>query len=102
LKKAYNSMNKGDDLLTENKVEEAMKCYTRAMEMYPDNAEMVFWSAVTLASTGKVNESLPLFKRAFAMDTNWAVLVPRLPQVDQLPKDKASLKMILDQAPKKR
>ena len=102
LKKAYNSMNRGDDLLTENKVEEAMKCYTRAMEMYPDNAEMVFWSAVTLASTGKVNESLPLFKRAFAMDTNWAVLVPRLPQVGQLPKDKALLKKILDQAPKKR
>jgi uncharacterized Ntn-hydrolase superfamily protein len=101
LKKAYNSMNRGDDLLTENKVEEAMKCYTRAMEMYPDNAEMVFWSAVTLASTGKVNESLPLFKRAFAMDTNWAVLVPRLPQVDQLPKDKALLKKILDQAPKR-
>jgi len=102
LKKAYNSMNRGDDLLTENKVEEAMKCYTRAMEMYPDNAEMVFWSAVTLASMGKVNESLPLFKRAFAMDNNWAVLVKRLPQVDQLPKDKALLKKILDQAPKKR
>jgi uncharacterized Ntn-hydrolase superfamily protein len=102
LKKAYNSMNSGDDLLTENKVEEAMKYYTRAMEMYPDNAEMVFWSAVTLASMGKVNESLPLFKRAFAMDNNWAILVPRLPQVDQLPKDKALLKKILDQAPKKR
>jgi uncharacterized Ntn-hydrolase superfamily protein len=101
LKKAYNSMNRGDDLLTENKVEEAMKCYTRAMEMYPDNAEMVFWSAVTLASTGKVNESLPLFKRAFAMDTNWAVLVPRLPKVGQLPKDKALLKKILGQAPKR-
>jgi len=101
LKKAYNSMNRGDDLLTENKVEEAMKCYTRAMEMYPDNAEMVFWSAVTLASMGKVNESLPLFKTAFAMDNNWAILVPRLPQVDQLPKDKALLKKILDQAPKR-
>ena len=102
LKKAYNSMNTGDDLLTENKVEEAMKCYTRAMEMYPDNAEMVFWSAVTLASMGKVDESLPLFKRAFAIDDNWAILVPRLPQVDQLPKDKALLKKIMDQAPKKR
>ena len=102
LKKAYNSMNSGDDLLTENKIEEAMTCYTRAMEMYPDNAEMVFWSAVTLASMGKVNESLPLFKRAFAMDNNWAILVPRLPQVGQLPKDKALLKKILDQAPKRR
>jgi len=102
LKKAYNSMNRGDDLLTENKVEEAMQSYNHAMEMFPDNAEMVFWTAVTLASTGKVDESLPLFRRVFAMDANWAILVPRLPQVDQLPKDKALLKKILDQAPQKK
>jgi len=101
LNKAYNFMNKGDELLTENKVEEAMKSYTQAMDMYPDNAEMVFWPAVTLASTGKVQESLPLFKKVFAMDNNWAVLVPRLPQVGQLPKDKTLIKKILAQAPKK-
>jgi uncharacterized Ntn-hydrolase superfamily protein len=101
LNKAYNFMNEGDELLTENKVEEAMKSYIQAMEMYPDNAEMVFWPAVTLASTGKVEESLPLFKKVFAMDQNWAVLVPRLPQVGQLPKDKALIKKILAQSPKK-
>jgi len=101
LNKAYNFMNRGDELLTENKVEEAMKSYTLAMEMYPDNAEMVFWPAVTLASTGKVDESLPLFKKVFAMDQNWAILVPRLPQVGQLPRDKALIKKILAQAPRK-
>jgi uncharacterized Ntn-hydrolase superfamily protein len=101
LNKAYNFMNRGDDLLTENKVEEAMKSYTKAMEMYPDNAEMVFWPAVTLASTGKVAESLPLFKKVFAMDHNWVILVQRLPQVGQLPKDRALLKKILAQAPPK-
>jgi uncharacterized Ntn-hydrolase superfamily protein len=100
LNKAYNFMNKGDDLLTENKIEDAMKSYTQAMEMYPDNAEMVFWPAVTLASTGKVAESLPLFKKVFAMDPNWVTLVQRLPQVGQLPKDRALLKKILAQAPK--
>jgi len=101
LNKAYNFMNKGDELLTEGKVGESMKSYTRAMEMYPDNAEMVFWPAVTLASTGKVEESLPLFKKVFAMDPNWAILLPRLPQVGQLPKDKGLIKKILAQAPKK-
>jgi uncharacterized Ntn-hydrolase superfamily protein len=100
LNKAYNFMNKGDELLTENKIEEAMKSYTRAMEMYPDNAEMVFWPAVTLASSGRVDESLPLFKKVFAIDQNWAILVPRLPGVGQLPKDKALIKKILAQAPK--
>lgn len=102
LNKAYNFMNRGDDLLTENKVEEAMRSYSKAMEMYPDNAEMIFWPAVTLASMGKVDESLPLFEKVFAIDNNWAILVPRLPQVGQLPKDKALIKKILAQAPKKK
>lgn len=102
LNKAYNFMNKGDELLTENRVDEAMKAYTKAMEMYPDNAEMIFWPAVTLASTGRVDQSLPLFKKVFAMDPNWAALVPRLPRVGQLPKDKALLKKILSQAPPKK
>jgi uncharacterized Ntn-hydrolase superfamily protein len=101
LNKAYNFMNKGDELLTENKIEEGMKSYTQAMNMYPDNAEMVFWPAATLASLGKVEESLPLFKKVFAIDYNWAILVPRLPQVGQLPKDKGLIKKILSQAPKK-
>jgi len=101
LNKAYSFMNKGDELLTENKVEEAMKCYAKAMEMHPDNAEMIFWPAVTLASTGRIDESLPLFRKVFAMDNNWAILVPRLPGVGQLPKDKALIKKILAQAPGK-
>lgn len=101
LNRAYSFMNKGDDLFTEGKIEEAMKSYTQAMEMYPDNAEMVFWPAVTLASIGKVEESLPLFKKVFGLDSNWAILVPRLPQVGQLPKDKGLIKKILAQAPKK-
>jgi uncharacterized Ntn-hydrolase superfamily protein len=101
LNKAYNFMNRGDDLLTENKVEDAMRSYSQAMAMYPDNAEMVFWPAVTLASTGKVAESLPLFKKVFAMDYNWVILVGRLPAVGQLPKDRSLLKKILAQAPPK-
>jgi hypothetical protein len=35
------------------------------------------------------------------MDHNWVILVQRLPQVGQLPKDRALLKKILAQAPPK-
>jgi uncharacterized Ntn-hydrolase superfamily protein len=95
LNKAYNHMNKGDDFLTENKITEAMMEYTKAMEMYPENAEMIFWPAVTLAATGKVEKSLPLFKKVFSMDKNWAVLVPRLAEVGQLPAEDELIKKIL-------
>lgn len=102
LNKAYNHMNQGDEYLTENKIEEAMLAYSRAMEMHPDNAEMIFWPAVTLAATGQVEKSLPLFKKVFAMDTNWAVLLPRLPKVGQLPDDEALIRKILSVAPHKK
>lgn len=102
LNRAYNHMNHGDELLAENKIQEALKEYTTAMEMYPDNPEMIFWPATTLASTGRVNDSLPLFKKVFAMDYNWVILVPRLPGVNQLPKDENLIKKILSVAPKKK
>jgi uncharacterized Ntn-hydrolase superfamily protein len=101
LNQAYNHMNRGDEFLTENKVNEAMEAYTKAMNMYPENAEMIFWPAVTLVTIGRVNESLPLFKKVFALDSNWAILVPRLPKVGQLPDDDELIKKILSVAPKK-
>ncbi|MFW6136990.1 MAG: tetratricopeptide repeat protein, partial [Candidatus Aminicenantaceae bacterium] len=101
LNKAYNHMNQGDEYLAENRIEEAMQAYTRAMEMVPGNAEMIFWPAVTLAATGRVEKSLPLFRQVFAMDQNWAVLLPRLAEAGQFPKDQDLIRKILDQAPKK-
>ncbi len=102
LAKAYQHMNRGDELLTENKTQEAMKAYAAAMDMVPDNAEMIFWPAVTMASTGRIEESLPLFQKAFALNPNWALLVPRLPKVGQLPQDEALIRKILSVAPPKK
>lgn len=99
--KAYNHMNEGDELLTENKVAEALAAYTRAMTIYPGNPEMVFWPAVTMAASGKVAESLPLFARVFRQDANWAELLRRLPGVGQFPDDPELLERILSLLPRK-
>jgi len=98
LNKAYNRMNRGDELMTEDRIVEAVKEYSAAMDMFPENAEMIFWPAVTLASSGRVEESLPLFKKVFALDKNWAILLPRLPSAGQFPKDRALMKKILSLA----
>ena len=93
--KAYTHMNKGDKYLTGNNVKAALKEYTLAMKIYPGNPEMIFWPAVTMASTGKIAESLPLFKKVFSMDKSWVELLKRLPRVGQFPKDKELMKKIL-------
>jgi len=87
--------------MTDGMTAEAMNEYTKGMEIYPDNPEMIFWPAVTLASTGKVDESLPLFKKVFAADSNWAVLLERLPKAGQFPNDKKLIQKILAVVPKK-
>jgi hypothetical protein len=47
----------------------------------------------------RVDESLPLFRRVFAMDSSWATLTPRLPKSGLLPDDPGILERILRQAP---
>jgi uncharacterized Ntn-hydrolase superfamily protein len=94
--KAYNHMNRGDDHLTANNVEAALREYTLAMDIYPQNPEMIFWPAVTMAASGQVEESLPLFRKVFKQDTRWAELLRRLPGVGQFPEDPQLLKKILE------
>ena len=101
LNKAYNHMNKGDEFMTENRKGEAMQEYSQGMEIYPDNPEMLFWPAVMLASTGKVEDSLPLFQKVFGIDPNWALLLQRLPKAGQFPNDKKLIQKILAMVPKK-
>lgn len=99
--RAYDHMNRGDEYLAEGDVEGALREYSTAESLSPDNMEMVFWHAVTLASLDRVEESLPLFKKVFEADYNWAILLPRLPKSDLLPDKPELIERILAVAPKR-
>ena len=95
LARAYNYMNEGDEHMTEGDIEAALEAYGKAQALVPDNHEMVFWTAVTLAGSGDVERSLPLFAHAFEMWPDWRKLVPRLPASGLLPDDTALIERIL-------
>lgn len=76
--RAYESMDAGDAAMEKGDMDSALRSYSQAQEMFPANAEMVFWHAVGLANKGRFEESVPLFRRAFQMNPNWKVMVPRL------------------------
>lgn len=95
LERAYDRMNEGDARMTEGEVDEATAEYAAAERIAPAVSEMVYWHAVTLAGAGRVEESLPLFARAFAADPNWAVLTARLPSAALLPREDALIRRIL-------
>jgi hypothetical protein len=62
----------------------------------PDSAEMVYWHAVALVNMGRLQDALPLFRRAFAQDRNWATLTPRLAKAGLLPDDAAVIRSIVE------
>jgi uncharacterized Ntn-hydrolase superfamily protein len=98
LQRAYNHMNAGDLAVEHKDNEGALREYSAAEKLVPNNAEMIYWHAVALVNMGKVDESLPLFKKVFAMDKNWATLTPRLPKSGLLPEDPKIMERILSAA----
>jgi uncharacterized Ntn-hydrolase superfamily protein len=95
LQRAYNHMNAGD-LATEHQDNEgALREYSAAERIAAStpgipqsrHAEMIYWHAVALVNMKRVDEALPLFARAFAMEPGWRELTPRLPKSGLLPDD---------------
>ena len=95
LQRAYNHMNAGDLAVEHKDNKRALAEYSAAAKLAPDNAEMVYWHAVALVNMGRVDESLPLFRRVFAMDKNWLTLTPRLAKVGLIPDDQKLLQRIV-------
>ena len=100
LQRAYNHMNAGDLAVEKKDNEGALREYSAAEKLVPDNAEMIYWHAVALVNMGRVEDSLPLFKRVFAMDPNWVTLTPRLPKSGLLPDDPKIIERIVGVAKK--
>jgi tetratricopeptide (TPR) repeat protein len=93
--RAYRLMNAGDEHMTNGDMEQAVIAYSGAEALVPDSHEMVFWHAATLAAAGEVDESLPLFKKAFDAWPLWRDLVQRLPAAGLMPDDPELMDRIL-------
>jgi uncharacterized Ntn-hydrolase superfamily protein len=94
--RAYDHMNKGDDYLSRKNISAALREYDTAHSLYPENVEILYWTAVTLAAEGKIDESLPLFKKVFTKEPIWMELTKRLPKAGLLPDDKLLLDKIIN------
>ena len=88
-------MNDGDLAVEHGDMELAMKEYSAAEDMFPDNEEMKYWHAVTLVNNNRLEEALPLFAKVFEKNDNWKILTPRLIPVDLLKVNDKQLKKIL-------
>ena len=92
---AYEHMNNGDLAVEKNDMQKAMEEYNAAMKMFPQNLEMQYWTAVTLANNKQLIKALPILKKVFSADANWKELTRRLPKVGLLTVNGEEFKKIL-------
>jgi len=75
---AYGHMNAGDLAIERGELETALVEYGTAARLAPNNLEMVYWHAVTLATNDRIDDAVPLFRRVFTADPGWIELTRRL------------------------
>ena len=93
--RAYQHANKGDHYLELEEIEKALVEYEKASEFYPENPELPYWSAVTLASKGNLDQALPIFREVFQREPRLRILTPRLVNSGLLPNDPALIEAII-------
>lgn len=97
--RAYRNVDRGDELTTQGKIQEAMEAYAEGARLAPGNDEILFWQAASLWQIGREKEATPLFRKVFARDRRWVELVPRLVPAGLLKDDPASIRRIKALAP---
>jgi uncharacterized Ntn-hydrolase superfamily protein len=93
--RAYEHMNKGDYHVEKNEMKSAMDEYNKAMKMFPDNLEMQYWTAITLANGKEISRASAMLQPIYKKDPNWRELTKRLPKVGLLTVSEKDLKELI-------
>ncbi len=93
--KAYDFMNKGDLAVETGNNTLAKEYYMNAQKLNPDNLEMKYWYAITLANNGELIEAKQILQAIFKINSNWKTLIPRLVKAKLLTVSEKDLKGIL-------
>jgi tetratricopeptide (TPR) repeat protein len=89
-------MNLGDEYMGKEETAKALEAYAGAAKMAPEMDEISFWHAVTLADTCQLEAALPIFKKLFTENPDWARLLQRLPAAGMIHAEHHTIQRILD------
>src|SRR5690606_13588842 len=92
--RAYEHMNQGDLYVENNEMKSAMDEYNAAMKMFPENLEMQYWTAITLANDKQMERASAMLQNIYEKDSNWRELTKRLPKVGLLNVSEMDLKKL--------
>lgn len=94
--RAYERMNAGDLAIEKGDTDGAIREYGAAMQAFPQNLEMKYWTAVSLANAKKLDQALPLFREVFQKAPDWIEMTRRIVPNGLLMVDEASFRKIME------
>ncbi len=95
LKGAYDRLDEAERLELAGDLDGAMAEQRAALAAFPDNAEIAFWTAVSLAAHGRLEEARQTIGTALAAYEGWAILLRRLVRDGYLEVPREALQALL-------
>ncbi|MDR6562939.1 MULTISPECIES: DUF1028 domain-containing protein [unclassified Arcicella] len=84
VRRAYDHMDAGDLATETSNMKKAMEEYSAAMKLLPNNTEMQYWTAITMANNKSIIKASEMLQKIYAKEPNWREMTKRLPKVGLL------------------
>jgi uncharacterized Ntn-hydrolase superfamily protein len=78
LRQAYDLSERGEELVAEDRHEEAAPLFEQAVAVAPESDELLFWSGLAAAQGGDMARALEQVRAAAALNPGWLELLRRL------------------------
>ncbi len=84
VRRAYDHMDAGDLATETSNMKKAMDEYSAAMKLLPNNIEMQYWTAITMANNKSIIKASEMLQKIYVKEPNWREMTKRLPKVGLL------------------
>jgi uncharacterized Ntn-hydrolase superfamily protein len=78
VREAYDLAEHADEAMGEGRHADAARFGAQALELAPDNHELLFWAGLGIAQSGDVEQGTEMVRRAIALQPGWGELIGRL------------------------
>jgi tetratricopeptide (TPR) repeat protein len=78
VREAYDLAEQADEAMGEGRHADAAGFGAQALELAPDNHELLFWAGLGMAQSGDIDQGTEMVRRAIELQPGWGELIGRL------------------------
>jgi len=78
VREAYDLAEQADEAMGDGRHEDAARFGAQALELAPDNHELLFWAGLGMAQSGDLDQGTEMVRRAIGLQPGWRELIARL------------------------